>query len=112
LRSHVFERGRRDHPARDLPANIAKCYLEGASTSVTPAGIDMVQTINEIEKRTINEALQLSRGVKARGHAEHQPHHPGRKDASPRHDAVKGAAAPPTPFTTEARDYEGRGLAP
>jgi two-component system response regulator AtoC len=51
---------------RDLPANICKSYLEGGTTSVTPAGIDMVQTINEIEKRMINEALQLSGGVKAR----------------------------------------------
>ncbi|TSK09053.1 MAG: sigma-54-dependent Fis family transcriptional regulator [Geobacter sp.] len=52
---------------RDLPANIAKNYIEGShSTSVTPAGIDMVQAINEIEKRMITEALQLSGGVKAR----------------------------------------------
>lgn len=51
---------------RDLPANVAKNYLEGTSTSVTPSGIDMVQTINEIEKRMISEALQLSGGVKAR----------------------------------------------
>ena len=51
---------------RDLPANIAKGYKEGTSTSVTPAGIDMVQTISEIEKKMINEALQLAGGVKAR----------------------------------------------
>jgi len=52
---------------RDLPANIAKNYLEGAhTTSVTPAGIDMVAAISEIEKRMIGEALQLAGGVKAR----------------------------------------------
>ncbi|HBG05358.1 MAG: Fis family transcriptional regulator [Geobacteraceae bacterium GWC2_58_44] len=51
---------------RDLPANVAKSYLDGASISVTPSGIDMVQTINEIEKRMIGEALQLAGGVKAR----------------------------------------------
>jgi two-component system, NtrC family, response regulator AtoC len=51
---------------RDLPSNVAKNYLEGSPTSVTPSGIDMVRTINEIEKRMIGEALQLSGGVKAR----------------------------------------------
>jgi DNA-binding NtrC family response regulator len=53
---------------RDLPSNIAKAYLEraGSPTSVTPQGIDMVQTINEIEKKMIAEALQLAGGVKAR----------------------------------------------
>ena len=51
---------------RDLPANVAKHYLEAAPTSVTPAGIDMVAAINEIEKRMIGEALQLAGGVKAR----------------------------------------------
>jgi two-component system, NtrC family, response regulator AtoC len=51
---------------RDLPANVAKSYREGANTSVTPAGIDMVKTINEIEKRMITEALELAGGVKAR----------------------------------------------
>jgi two-component system, NtrC family, response regulator AtoC len=53
---------------RDLPSNIAKAYLEraGSPTSVTPQGIDMVQTINDIEKKMIAEALQLSGGVKAR----------------------------------------------
>jgi len=56
-----------DHIAlRDLPANVAKSYQEGSSTSVTPNGIDMVQTINEIEKKMISEALQLAGGVKAR----------------------------------------------
>ncbi|MBJ6751067.1 sigma-54-dependent transcriptional regulator [Geomonas anaerohicana] len=55
---------------RDLPANIAKSYQEGAhSVSVTPAGIDMVQAISEIEKRMIGEALQLAGGVKARAAA-------------------------------------------
>ncbi|QWV95137.1 sigma-54 dependent transcriptional regulator [Geomonas oryzisoli] len=55
---------------RDLPANIAKNYQEGNHTvSVTPAGIDMVQAISEIEKRMIGEALQLSGGVKARAAA-------------------------------------------
>jgi DNA-binding NtrC family response regulator len=51
---------------RDLPANVTRSYLEGSSTAVTPAGIDMVQTINEIEKKMIAEALQLTGGVKAR----------------------------------------------
>ena len=52
---------------RDLPANVAKNYIEGAhSTSVTPAGIDMVAAISEIEKRMIGEAMQLAGGVKAR----------------------------------------------
>ncbi|HJV35142.1 sigma-54 dependent transcriptional regulator [Geomonas sp.] len=51
---------------RDLPANVTRSYLEGSPTAVTPAGIDMVQTINEIEKRMIAEALQLAGGVKAR----------------------------------------------
>jgi len=53
---------------RDLPGNIAKAYLErgGSPTSVTPQGIDMVRTINDIEKKMIAEALELSGGVKAR----------------------------------------------
>ena len=51
---------------RDLPANVAKNYIEGSPTSVTPSGIDMVQAINEIEKRMIGEALHLAGGVKAR----------------------------------------------
>jgi len=53
---------------RDLPGNIVKAYLEraGSPTSVTPQGIDMVQTINDIEKKMISEALQLAGGVKAR----------------------------------------------
>ena len=51
---------------RDLPSSVSKTYLEGARISVTPSGIDMVQTINEIEKKMIGEALQLSGGVKAR----------------------------------------------
>ena len=53
---------------RDLPGNIAKAYQERvrSPTSVTPQGIDMVQTINDIEKKMIAEALQLSGGVKAR----------------------------------------------
>ncbi|GFO60437.1 acetoacetate metabolism regulatory protein AtoC [Geomonas silvestris] len=53
---------------RDLPGNIVKAYLEraGSPTSVTPQGIDMVQAINDIEKKMISEALQLSGGVKAR----------------------------------------------
>jgi two-component system, NtrC family, response regulator AtoC len=52
---------------RDLPSNIAKSYLErDGSPSVTPRGIDMVQTINEIERKMIAEALQLTGGVKAR----------------------------------------------
>jgi two-component system response regulator AtoC len=53
---------------RDLPSNVVKTFLErkGSATSVTPLGIDMVQAINEIERKMIAEALQLSGGVKAR----------------------------------------------
>jgi two-component system, NtrC family, response regulator AtoC len=53
---------------RDLPSKIAKSYLEraGSPTAVTPQGIDMVRTINEIERQMIAEAMQLAGGVKAR----------------------------------------------
>jgi len=52
---------------RDLPSSIAKAFQErDGSPSVTPLGIDMVQTINDIERKMIGEALQLSGGVKAR----------------------------------------------
>lgn len=51
---------------RDLPANVAKIYQDVSQTSVTPSGINMVQTLNEIEKKMIGEALQLAGGVKAR----------------------------------------------
>jgi two-component system, NtrC family, response regulator AtoC len=51
---------------RDLPGNVAKCYQEGTPTSVTPNGIDLEKTIDEIEKKMISEALQLAGGVKAK----------------------------------------------
>jgi two-component system, NtrC family, response regulator AtoC len=53
---------------RDLPSNIVKAFLQrdGSPTSVTPKGIDMVRAINDIEKKMIADALQLSGGVKAR----------------------------------------------
>ncbi|MBJ6723246.1 sigma-54-dependent transcriptional regulator [Geomesophilobacter sediminis] len=55
----------------DLPSNIEKNFQErgGAPTNVTPNGVDMVAAISEIERRMINDALQLSGGVKARAAA-------------------------------------------
>jgi len=56
---------------KDLPSNIVKIYSErdASPTAVTPSGIDMVKTINEIERKMISDALQLSNGVKARAAA-------------------------------------------
>jgi two-component system, NtrC family, response regulator AtoC len=54
---------------RDLPANVTKSYLERPPTTVPPNGVDLVQTINEIEKKMISEALHLAGGVKARAAA-------------------------------------------
>ncbi|UFS71236.1 sigma-54 dependent transcriptional regulator [Geomonas sp. RF6] len=56
---------------KDLPSNIVKIYTErdASPTSVTPSGIDMVKTINDIERKMIAEALQLAHGVKARAAA-------------------------------------------
>ena len=51
---------------RDLPSNIVKGYLEAPPTGLTSRGIDLEQTMNEIEKKMIGEALQLAGGVKAR----------------------------------------------
>jgi two-component system, NtrC family, response regulator AtoC len=51
---------------RDLPANVSKNYVDGTPTRVTPSGIDLVETINEMEKKLITEALLLAGGVKAR----------------------------------------------
>ena len=51
---------------RDLPSNVAKHYQDGVPSGVISGGIDLVQTINGIEKKMIAEALQLSGGVKAR----------------------------------------------
>lgn len=52
----------------DLPSNIVKNYQERGAppTNVTPSGIDMVQAICEVERRMINDALQLAGGVKAK----------------------------------------------
>lgn len=49
----------------DLPPNIR----EEALTRVTEKGVDLVRTINEIEKSMISDALALSDGVKARAAA-------------------------------------------
>ncbi|HEY6873293.1 MAG TPA: sigma-54 dependent transcriptional regulator [Geobacteraceae bacterium] len=46
----------------DLPSAIRKT----ASTRVVERGVDLVKTINEIERKMISEALALSDGVKAR----------------------------------------------
>lgn len=55
----------------DLPSIIAKAYgkQESLSTRVTERGVDMVKTVNEIERNMIEEALALSKGVKARAAA-------------------------------------------
>lgn len=52
----------------DLPPNINRAYSEReeSSTRVTEDGVDLVKTINEIERRMIGEALALAKGVKAR----------------------------------------------
>jgi two-component system, NtrC family, response regulator AtoC len=56
---------------QDLPANISKVYghVELLSPRVTDLGIDMVRTVNEIEKKMIGDALALASGVKARAAA-------------------------------------------
>jgi two-component system, NtrC family, response regulator AtoC len=48
--------------ANDIPSNIR----EEALTKVTERGVDLVQTINEIERKMICDALLLSKGVKAK----------------------------------------------
>ncbi|RQW87783.1 MAG: sigma-54-dependent Fis family transcriptional regulator [Geobacter sp.] len=48
--------------ANDIPSNIREEVL----TKVTERGIDMVQTINEIERKMICDALLLAKGVKAK----------------------------------------------
>ncbi|KAF0221536.1 MAG: two component sigma-54 specific Fis family transcriptional [Geobacteraceae bacterium] len=55
----------------DLPSIIAKTYgkQESLSTRVTERGVDMVKTVNEIERQMIGEALAISNGVKARAAA-------------------------------------------
>ena len=50
----------------DLPGSVAKCYREGTPASVSPNGIDLERTIDDIERKLISEALQLAGGVKAR----------------------------------------------
>jgi len=55
----------------DLPSNIGKAYneREDYSTRVTEQGVDLGKTLNEIEKKMIDEALTLANGVKARAAA-------------------------------------------
>jgi len=48
--------------ANDIPSNIREEVL----TKVTERGVDLVQTVNEIERKMICEALHLSKGVKAK----------------------------------------------
>jgi len=48
--------------ASDIPANIR----EEALTKVTERGVDLVQTVNEIERKMICDALILAKGVKAK----------------------------------------------
>lgn len=49
----------------DIPSDIRKKVL----TTVTEQGVDMVRTVNEIEKKMICDALSLSKGVKAKAAA-------------------------------------------
>jgi DNA-binding NtrC family response regulator len=55
----------------DLPPNIARAYdeQERAATKVTEDGVDMVKTVNDIERKMISDALVLAKGVKARAAA-------------------------------------------
>lgn len=55
----------------DLPSNIAKANggLEGSPAKVTERGLDLVKTINDMERKMISEALVLADGVKARAAA-------------------------------------------
>lgn len=48
--------------ANDIPANIR----DEALTKVTERGVDLVQTVNEIERKMICDALILAKGVKAK----------------------------------------------
>ena len=48
--------------ANDIPSNIREEVL----TKVTERGVDLVQTVNEIERKMICEALHLAKGVKAK----------------------------------------------
>ena len=52
----------------DLPPDIGNVHAEQTSSApqVTEAGIDMPQTIAEIEKEMILQALNLGNGVKAK----------------------------------------------
>jgi DNA-binding NtrC family response regulator len=51
--------------ANDIPSHIRDEVL----TKVTERGVDLVQTVNEIEKKMICEALSLTNGVKAKAAA-------------------------------------------
>jgi DNA-binding NtrC family response regulator len=55
----------------DLPPNISRAYAEReeSSTRVTENGVDLVKTINDIERKMIGEAMELAQGVKARAAA-------------------------------------------
>ncbi len=52
----------------DLPPNISRAFgeREESPTRVTEEGVDLVKTINDIERKMIGEALVLAQGVKAR----------------------------------------------
>ncbi|HEY5973504.1 MAG TPA: sigma-54 dependent transcriptional regulator, partial [Geobacteraceae bacterium] len=56
---------------QDLPANISKAYghRELLAPRVTEQGIDLPETVNEIERQMIAEALALTDGVKTRAAA-------------------------------------------
>lgn len=55
----------------DLPSNISKLYgqAELHSPRVTEQGIDLVRTVNDIERMMIVEAIAIAGGVKARAAA-------------------------------------------
>ncbi len=55
----------------DLPSNISKLYgqAELLSPRVTEKGIDLVKSVNDIERKMIVEALAIAGGVKARAAA-------------------------------------------
>ncbi|SNB44919.1 sigma-54 dependent transcriptional regulator [Geobacter sp. DSM 9736] len=55
----------------DLPSAITRSLgkKDDLSTKVTAKGVDLMKTLNEIERKMIEEALALSKGVKARAAA-------------------------------------------
>ncbi|MFO7812479.1 MAG: sigma-54 dependent transcriptional regulator [Pelovirga sp.] len=52
----------------DLPPDIATPCLKGglSRSEVSPAGIDLNQTLADIERQLIHQALELAQGIKAR----------------------------------------------